>query len=217
MVINWLADNFVELFGAVTGIIYVILEIRQSAFLWPVGIITSAVYIWVFLIGKLYADMSLQVYYVVISILGWYWWVRGAVAGSHKRPQVQDASISGENPPVNIDGHPAGQLQVTRIKPRLASVLLVILMVIYAGIFLALSNLTDSPVPELDALITSLSIVGTWMLARKIYEHWFVWIIVNILMTGLCISRELYPTAGLYSVYLVMSFTGLYQWGKSRA
>ena len=74
---SWLLNNYIEIFGAVTGVIYVFLEIRQTIWLWPVGILTSAVYIWVFFTGKIYADMSLQVYYLVISILGWYWWVKG--------------------------------------------------------------------------------------------------------------------------------------------
>ena len=70
IVSSWLSNNYIEVFGAVTGIIYVFLEIRQTIWLWPVGIITSAVYIWVFFTGKLYADMSLQGYYLVISVLG---------------------------------------------------------------------------------------------------------------------------------------------------
>jgi nicotinamide mononucleotide transporter len=196
MLLSWITDNSIELFGAITGIVYVILEIRQVPLLWPVGIVTSAVYIWVFFTARLYADMSLQVYYVVISFLGWYWWVKGAVQGDVK-DQV-----------TNI-------LQVTHIKLKLAVKLAVILIVIYTVIYLVLSRLTDSPVPSLDAFITSLSIIGTWMLARKIYEHWFLWIIVNSASIVLCLMRELYPTAGLYSVYLIMSFIGLYHWRKS--
>jgi nicotinamide mononucleotide transporter len=74
---EWISNNFIEIFGAVTGIVYVFLEIRQTIWLWPVGIITSAVYIWVFFTSKFYADMSLQGYYLVISFLGWYWWAKG--------------------------------------------------------------------------------------------------------------------------------------------
>jgi nicotinamide mononucleotide transporter len=58
---NWISDNYIEVFGAITGIIYVILEIRQTIWLWPVGIVTSAVYIWVFYNSRFYADGSLQV------------------------------------------------------------------------------------------------------------------------------------------------------------
>ena len=77
-VIDWISDNYIEVFGVVTGILYVFLEIRQNLWLWPVGIMTSAVYIWVFFTGKLYADMGLQGYYLIISVIGWYWWVKGA-------------------------------------------------------------------------------------------------------------------------------------------
>ncbi len=87
---DWISNNYIEIFGAVTGILYVFLEIRQNIWLWPVGIITSGVYIWVFFTGKLYADMSLQGYYLVISVLGWYWWVRGrglGAQGSGRRAQ----------------------------------------------------------------------------------------------------------------------------------
>ncbi len=61
---------WLEIFGAVTGILYVILEVRQNKLLWPLGIITSGVYVYVFFTGKFYADMGLQVYYVLISIYG---------------------------------------------------------------------------------------------------------------------------------------------------
>ena len=87
---DWLSENWIEIFGAVTGIIYVFLEIRQNIWLWPVGIITSAVYILVFFTNKFYADMSLQVYYLVISVLGWYWWLNGLRAkGSGGRQEAR--------------------------------------------------------------------------------------------------------------------------------
>ena len=62
--------------------LYVFLEIRQTIWLWPVGIITSAVYIWVFFTSKFYADMSLQGYYLLISFMGWYWWIKGSASSA---------------------------------------------------------------------------------------------------------------------------------------
>jgi nicotinamide mononucleotide transporter len=81
--------------------------------------------------------------------------------------------------------------------------------------WLALSRLTDSPVPGCDAFLTSLSIIATWMLARKIYEHWLLWIVVNTVSVILYYTRGLYPTVVLYSVYGIMSFVGLKAWKKS--
>jgi len=78
-----------------------------------------------------------------------------------------------------------------------------------------LSRLTDSPVPEWDSFITSLSIVATWMLARKIYEHWFLWIAVNSAASVIFLARGLYPAVILYLVYLAMSFAGLRVWRRS--
>jgi nicotinamide mononucleotide transporter len=246
---SWLSDNYIEIFGALTGIIYVVLEIRQTIWLWPLGLVTSGVYVWVFFTSKLYADMSLQSYYVIISVLGWYWWVRGAgrrvqsgelrAKSSGKRTrggeQVESSEEQGaevENSPlesaladrrsqlrqgdVKIMNTSDNVLQVTRLKQKTGILLFIVFIILYFIMWLVLSRLTDSPVPGWDAFITSLSIIATWMLARKIYEHWYLWIIVNFVSLILYFTRGLYPTVILYIVYLVMSFIGLKVWKKSK-
>lgn len=214
---TWVTDNYIEVFGAVTGIIYVFLEIRQATWLWPLGIITSGVYVWVFFSGKLYADMSLQGYYVVISVLGWYWWVRGSGGGEGEKRREGEGEKGGGGEGERGRGgeRENSTLVVTRLKLRTGMTLLVIFIFLYFIMWLTLSRLTDSPVPEWDAFLTSLSIVATWMLARKIYEHWFLWIIVNALSVILYFTRGLYPTVVLYFVYLCMSFAGLKAWKKT--
>jgi nicotinamide mononucleotide transporter len=219
---DWLSNNYIEIFGAITGVLYVIFEIRQNIWLWPVGIITSAVYIWIFFTGKLYADMSLQGYYLVISILGWYWWLKG----SGRR--AQSAGLKRNGSPLESLSRDSGRgeggvlqssykenLQVSRIDLKTGIVLCALFLVLYAVMWIALARLTDSPVPAFDSFITSLSIIATWMLARKIYEHWFLWIIVNIAAAILFFTRGLYPTVILYIVYCTMSFVGLIEWKKS--
>jgi nicotinamide mononucleotide transporter len=197
---SWLSDHYIEVFGAITGIIYVFLEIRQTIWLWPVGFVTSGVYVWIFFTGKLYADMSLQAYYVVISVLGWYWWARGRRSeGENGRNREQEIKT----------------LEVSRLKLRTGIALAVVFVILYSVMYMVLSRLTDSPVPQWDAFLTSLSIVATWMLARKIYDHWFLWIVVNIVSVVLYFTRGLYPTVVLYVVYAVMSFIGLKAWKKT--
>jgi nicotinamide mononucleotide transporter len=208
MILHWITNNYVEVFGAVTGILYVFLEIRQTIWLWPVGLITSAVYIWVFFTGKLYADMSLQSYYLVISILGWYWWARGQGADGGG-PGAQSSELRAKG---------SGErtiLKVTRLKLRTGITLSIVFVMLFAFIWLVLTRLTDSPVPVRDSFITSLSIIATWMLARKIYEHWFLWIVVNTTASLLFLARGLYPTVVLYIIYGVMSFAGLKAWRKT--
>lgn len=252
MISDWITNNYIEVFGAVTGILYVFLEIRQTIWLWPVGIITSAVYIWVFFTGKLYADMSLQVYYLVISILGWYWWAQGSrrraqgsgVAGrslnggqgeaekgrigegeNGRRGELEipliDSPFEGGQGDVKHGSNLAFQstnnitLTVTHLKHRTGFILVIVFSILFILMYIVLNRFTDSPVPGWDSFITSLSIVATWMLARKIYEHWFLWIVVNTVATGLFLTRGLYPTVILYFVYGIMSFAGLNAWRKT--
>lgn len=182
---------WLEIFGAVTGILYVILEVRQNRLLWPLGIITSAVYIYVFFTGKFYADMGLQAYYVLISIYGWYYWSR-------------------RNP-----GRDNAELPVIRINRKTALGLLIIFSAAWAGIYFLLSRLTDSTVPLGDSFTTALAVVATWMLARKIIEHWYLWIVANAVSIGLYVFKGLYPTVILYAVYTGMAIFGYFEWNKS--
>ena len=220
MIYTWITDNYIEVFGAITGIIYVFLEIRQNRWLWPLGLVTSAVYIWVFFTGRLYADMSLQAYYVAISILGWYWWVKGRGqgegrgAGSGEINRI-DSPMDRSKGEIRNSDEKSEILSVSRLRLNAGIILLIIFLLIYTLIWFILSRFTDSPVPVADAFITALSVIATWMLARKIYEHWYLWIVVNLFSSLLFLSRGLYPTMILYIVYCVMSFAGLKEWKKS--
>lgn len=188
--IKWLSGNYIELLGAILGIAYVFFSIRQNILTWPVGLLTSALYIWVFFYSKLYADMGLQMYYVFISIYGWYEWLRG-------------------NSSNNSDG-----LKVSRLSLRLGFVLALVSLLLFLLMWFILENYTDSPVPLADSLATSLSIVATWMLARKILEHWLVWIFVDAFSIGLFWYKDLLPTVILFVVYTVMAVVGFIEWRK---
>ena len=209
IIYNWISNNFIEIFGAVTGIIFVFLEIRQTIWLWPVGLVTSAVYIWVFFASKFYADMSLQGYYLIISCLGWYWWAKGTGHGAQSTEQKKEWENGREGK------WESSELQVTHLKLRTGIVLAIVFVLLYTMMWFVLTRLTDSPVPVRDSFITSLSIVATWMLARKIYEHWFLWIVVNFVSAVFFLTRGLYPTVILYAVYWIMSFVGLAAWRKT--
>lgn len=191
LIINWISENYIELIGAVLGIAYIFFSIRQSILTWPVGLLTSALYVWVFFVSKLYADMGLQLYYVVISVYGWYEWLK-------------------ENPDSNDE-----QLKISRINLKLGVILFLIGIVLFALIWFILENYTDSPVPVADAFATSLSIVATWMLARKILEHWLVWIFVDAFSIGLFFYKGLMPTVILFVVYTFMAFAGYIEWKKN--
>jgi nicotinamide mononucleotide transporter len=184
---DWIINNIVEIIGTISGLIFLYLEIKQNKWLWPLGLLTSVMYIYVFFVAKLYADMSLQFYYVFISIYGWIIWSRGV----EKK-----------------------ELPVSQLSRSLFFKLFVASMLIYALISYILVNFTDGSVPYWDAFTTALSIVATWMLARKILEQWLVWVVVNAVSFGLYIYKGLYPTSVLFFFYTTLAVVGYLQWKK---
>lgn len=190
LMIKWLSGNYIELLGAILGFAYIVFSIRQNILTWPVGLLTSVLYVWVFFDSRLYADMGLQMYYVVISIYGWYEWLYG----SKKNGKTE--------------------LKISRLTLKLGLNLIVISFLIFFLIWFILKNYTDSNVPMADALATALSIVATWMLARKILEHWLVWIFVDAFSIGLFWYKDLLPTVFLFALYTIMAVVGFIEWKK---
>ncbi|HRZ96476.1 MAG TPA: nicotinamide riboside transporter PnuC [Paludibacter sp.] len=186
---NYIQNNWVEISGAILSLIYLYLSIKQKASLWIFGLMSSVLYVVVFIQSKLYADMSLQFYYVFISIYGWINWKFG-------REVVEN------------------ELPVKRLSRKMILILIGITILIYGAYFVLLNYFTDSKVPKFDSLIGALSVVATWMLARKYIENWLVWIVADGLAIGLFVYKELYPTAILFIVYTVMSVVGYRQWSK---
>lgn len=187
---EWLSGNFIELSGAILGLAYIFFSIRQNILTWPTGLLTSALYIIVFYQSGFYADMGLQVYYVVISIYGWYYWLRG------KKPADES------------------KIPVRTTRAILWLKLTGITFMIYIIILYILLNFTDSSVPYMDCLTTALSITATWMLARKYIEHWLIWIFVDLFSAGLYIYKNLWPTVILFLVYTFMAWWGYREWKK---
>jgi nicotinamide mononucleotide transporter len=188
-ILAWIAGNKIELLGTILGILYIFFSIKQNILTWPTGLITSALYVFVFLNSKLYADMGLQVYYVIISIYGWYFWLQGKKDKETNHVPIQ------------------------RVSKQLWLKLSVISVLIYFVILLLLT-FTDSDIAHLDALTTAISIVATWMLARKYLEHWLIWIFVDLFSSGMYVYKNLWPTVILFLVYTVMAYVGYKEWKK---
>ena len=188
---DWLLNHRVEITGAILGLLYIFFSIRQSIYTWPTGLLSSFFYIFVFLKSGFYAFTGLQVYYVLISIYGWIYWMKDTK---------------------NEDSRAKSIKKITR---RVLKILVPVVIILYGLILLILVKFTDSELPFADSFITAFSIVGTWMLARKIIENWIVWIVVDILSAGLFLYQELWPTAILYGIYVILAFSGYFEWKKS--
>jgi nicotinamide mononucleotide transporter len=189
----WLWNSKVEVAGAIFGLLYICFSIRQHILTWPTGLLTSIFYCAVFFESGFYADMGLQVYYVIISIYGWYYWLRGGKQGSREE---------------------TGMVPVRRLTPRVILNSTLVTMVIFFVLILILTNFTDSTIPVMDSFTTALSITATWMLARKYLEHWLIWIFVDLFSAGLYIYKDLWATVLLFFVYAAMALIGYRQWKK---
>ena len=84
-----------------------------------------------------------------------------------------------------------------------------------AGLGLAMDRGTDAALPYWDATTTVLSLIAQYLLARKVLENWVLWIVVDVLCIGIYGVKGLYPTAGLYAVFLVLATIGLITWSKT--
>lgn len=187
--VQYIQQHYIEIIGSILSLIYLYLSIKQKISLWIFGFLCSALYIVVFFQSKFYADMSLQFYYLAVSVFGWISWRSGKQQSGKELP-------------------------VKRIKKLQALVLMLITTFVFLLYYFILTRYTDSPLPLGDSLTTALSITATWMLARKLLEHWILWVIVDGLSAGLYLYKGLYPTAILFIIYTVMAIVGWYQWKK---
>lgn len=186
---EWLSANYIELAGAILGIAYIYFSIRQHILTWITGLLTSLLYIVVFYQAKFYADMGLQFYYVAISIYGWYLWKK-------KKPGLTDNTT----------------MPIIRARRNFFLISAMATWVIFLLIRFILERYTDSMIPNMDAATTALSITATYMLARKMIEHWIIWVVVDVVSAGLYIYKGLWATSILFLVYTIMAVIGYKQW-----
>jgi nicotinamide mononucleotide transporter len=179
--------DWLEAFGFISGAWGVWLQVRENVLNWPIQLLSSALYVVVFLNARLFSDASLNVLYVVLYLLGWYWWLRG-----------------GDN---------RGELHIARVSPRLVLLLAGLTVVATAAWTIFLASIADSA-PFLDAFTTVLSLIALFLTARKLFESWHLWIFVNLVYIGLYVYKGLDLTAVLYAIFAGLSVAGLINWRR---
>lgn len=190
--LQYIFTNWIELIAATLGIIAIYFQIKVKPFYWVISLVVSAMYIIVYFSSSLYADMSMQFYYVGMSIYGLYIWLTGNNHANNKK-----------------------NIPISRIKNFKSWVIIAMITVIsFFIIGYILQNFTDSNVPWWDAFTTSLSFVATWMLARKKIENWLIWIIVDATSIALYIYKQLYPTTILFILLTILAIVGYFQWKR---
>lgn len=189
--------TWLEAIAFVLAIANIVLNVREIHWAWPLAIIASLLYAWLFYASKLYGETGVNLFFAVAALWGWWQWLYGRRSGS------------GEAAP--------GPLHVARLASRQRLLAALAWGLTWSLVALVLDRATDSDVPVADAFVTSGSVIGTVLLARKFIENWWVWLIVNAASVGLFIHKALWLTAILYAIFFGLALWGLARWRRQVA
>jgi nicotinamide mononucleotide transporter len=184
--------SWTEVLGFALALVMVVCSIRELHWSWPLAIVSSILYFFVFKDSLLYAEASLQIVFAVLALWGWWQWLRRG---------------EGDTPALHIQ-------QLSRRGWWLCALALALL---WPALAWGLMHYTDSDVPWWDALPTALSLIGQALLGRKLIENWLVWLVVNVISVGLFAYKGLWLTCLLYAIFIAMSVAGWREWQKRLA
>ena len=175
-----------EFLAVLLAILYLLLAVKQNILCWPAGILSSFLYLFIMYSAGLYMEAGLQIFYLLMGFYGLYQW-------QYKLANNETLKI-----------------KVWPITTHMMCLTALFLLVITSGYIL--SNNTDAASPYIDAFTTWGAIIASYMVAKKILENWIYWFVIDFVSVFLFVSRELYPTALLFCLYLVLVIFGYRSW-----
>ena len=181
--------SWTEAAGFVLALAMVGCSIRELHWSWPLAILSSLLYFFVFKDSLLYAEAGLQLVFALLALWGWWQWRR----------------LGDNNEPVWV---------IQRLPRRGWWLAATALAVLWPALAWMLMDFTDSDVAWWDALPTALSLIGQALLGRKYIENWLAWIVVNVFSVGLFAYKGLWLTTGLYVLFIGLSLIGWREWQK---
>ena len=189
--------DWMQIFTLVTGVIYIILEIRQKNLMWVVGIATSIAAMWVFFRQGLYASFGLNTYYLIASFIGLWQWRRDRMRLVSDEPAEQADDV----------------IHLNRLS--VSTVLLSAVIAVVGTLALAwLMELVENPMSYLDATVTVMSAIATWWLVKSYIQQWWLWIAADLLSTILCAAQGMWWMTALYAAYTLSALIGYNHWKR---
>lgn len=188
MISNFLNSIWFEILAAILAIVYLLLALKQDIRCWIAWIISSLMYLFVMLYAGLLMESALQIFYVGMGIYGWMQW--------DKRSAQDKLSIRRWNK-----------------KQHFYAIGSLLCIVVISGYLISLNS--NAVAPYIDSFTTWGAILATFMVAKKVLENWIYWFVIDFVSVFLFLSRELYPTAVLFVIYLVIIVFGYRTWLKA--
>ena len=186
----WHDTSRVELCAAVLAVIYLVLAIQQRIGCWVAAFISSCLYVWVLFGARLYMESVLNGFYALMALYGFWQWRRGRDGDSLRV------------------GHWTAERHATGFAA-------VIALSLFTSYFLR--RFTPAAWPLVDSMVAWSSVFATFLVARKVYENWHWWLVIDSLSVGLYYTRHLYVTMLLFMSYLVLIVLGMREWRRSLA
>ena len=189
MIFNYILLNWIEITAVFLAILYLVLAVKQNILCWICGIISSILYFFIMRSAGLYMEAYLQIFYVFMGFYGWSQW--------QKAPKNN----------VNFEVNTWSQSQ------HFIALSIILILSFLSGTLLG--NFTDAALPFLDALVTWGAVAATYMVAKKLLENWIYWLVIDSISILLFISRDLWLTAFLFCIYIVIIIFGYRLWSKT--
>ena len=185
---------------------------RNSVHTWWSGIVGCALYAVMFAGVKLYADVTLQIFFIASCIVGWWNWQKGG-ARAAPTSAATSASVDGTLAPE----HDSTELPITRVAPLTALAFAALAALSAAGYGTLLHGFTDAANPFIDSTVLALSILAQLLMVARKIETWPVWFAVDCIAVPLYASKGLWVTAGVYALFLALVVMGWMRWSKLMA
>lgn len=179
-------NQWIEIAGIISSILGVYYSIQQKSIAWFWNIIASLLFGLLFFQIRLYSDAELQVFFILMAIMGWVKWRKDEAEWT---PQYSSKLA------------------------LLAGIGFTICFGCISG-FLHQTYATNVSFPYWDASLTGLSIWGTWLAANKKIENWYVWILADLIYVAMYIQKDLLGTSVLYLFFVALASKGLISWRK---
>ncbi len=186
-VTDQLTLDWLEVIGFITGLVDVWLAVKNNHWNWPVGNMQSAAYLLLFFNARLYANSFLQLIFIVLGFWGWYQWLRGGEKAAHHE-----------------------MIHTSRNE----AIFLIVLTPIATFLVMVFVTAINGVAPFWDTFTTVISLIATYMLAKRQIENWLLWIAVDVIYIVLFLSTGFYLTTALYVLFLLMSSRGYWEWRK---
>jgi nicotinamide mononucleotide transporter len=188
LVSAWHDTSWIELIAAGLAVAYLLLAIGQRLSCWLAAFLSSVLYVWVLFSARLYMESVLYAFYAAMSVYGFWQW-------QHDK-----------------DGD---ALAVNRwpIARHLLAALGIVALSLVSSFFLR--RYTPAALPFADSMVTWASVFTTFLVARKVYENWHWWLLIDSVSVYLYYSRHLYATMLLFALYLILIVIGMREWRRS--